>query len=61
MLQTNMILSFKICKVPRDELKTSGFALRLQHLPQDLANVNKWKIMFDPSIHLINSLPALHM
>ena len=42
-----MILSFiNIRKVPREMLKTSGF----QHLPGDLANVNEWKIMFDPYI-----------
>ena len=36
-----MILSFiNIRKVPREVLKTSG----------DLANVNEWKIMFDPYI-----------
>ena len=36
-----MILSFiSIRKVPR-----KGF----QHFPRVLANVNKWKIMFDPS------------
>ena len=29
-------------------LKIWGFALVFQHLPQDLANVNEWKIMFDP-------------
>ena len=46
-----MILSFiNIRKVPRDMLKTSGFALGFQHLPRDLANVNEWKIMFDPYI-----------
>ena len=46
-----MILSFiNICKVPREMLKTSGFALGFQHLPRDLANVNEWKIMFDPYI-----------
>ena len=28
----------------------NGFALGFQHFPQDLANVNEWKIMFDPSI-----------
>ena len=40
-----MILSFiNIRKVPRD------FALGFQHFPRDLANVNEWKIMFDPSI-----------
>ena len=25
------------------------FALGFQHFPRDLANVNEWKIMFDPS------------
>ena len=46
-----MILSFiNIRKVPREMLKTSGFALGFQHLPRDLANVNEWKIMFDPYI-----------
>ena len=30
-------------------MKTSGFALGFQHFPRDLANVNEWKIMFDPS------------
>ena len=24
-------------------------ALDFQHFPRDLANVNEWKIMFDPS------------
>ena len=44
-----MFLSFiNIRKVPREMLKTSGFAPGFQHLPQDLANVNEWKIMFDP-------------
>ena len=44
-----MILSFiNIHKVPREMLKTSGFALGFQHHPWDLANVNEWKIMFDP-------------
>ena len=44
-----MILSFiNIRKGPREMLKTSGFALGFQHLPRDLANVNEWKIMFDP-------------
>ena len=37
-----------IRKVPREMLKTSGFALGFQHLSRDLANVNEWKIMFDP-------------
>ena len=31
-------------------LKTSGYALGFQHSPRDLANVNEWKIMFDPYI-----------
>ena len=44
-----MILSFiNIRKVPWEKLKTSGFALGFQHLPQDVANINEWKIMFDP-------------
>ena len=44
-----MILSFiNIRKVPREMLKTSGFALGLQHLPRNLANAYEWKIMFDP-------------
>ena len=43
-----MILSFiNIRKVPREMLKTEGFALGFQHLPRDIANVNEWKIMFD--------------
>ena len=46
-----MIFSFiNICKVPWEMLKTTGFALRFQHLPRDHANVNEWKIMFDPYI-----------
>ena len=46
-----MILSFiNIRKVPREMLKTSGFFLGFQRLPRDLANVNEWKIMFDPYI-----------
>ena len=46
-----MILSFiNIRRVPREMLKTSGFALGFQHLPRDLANVNEWEIMFDPYI-----------
>ena len=31
-----------ICKVPREMLKTLGFARRFQHLPRDLSNVNEW-------------------
>ena len=38
-------------------VKTSGFALGFQHFPRDLANVNEWKIMFDPSIIIINKVP----
>ena len=46
-----MILSFiNIRKVPRERLKTLGFALGFQHLPRDLANVNEWNIMFDTYI-----------
>ena len=46
-----MILSFiNIRKVPREVLKTEGEARGFQHFPRDLANVNEWKIMFDPSI-----------
>ena len=45
-----MILSFiNIRQVPREVLKTEG-SLGFQHLPRDLANVNEWKIMFDPYI-----------
>ena len=46
-----MILSFIIIrKVPQGVLKSEGYALRFQHSPRDLANVNEWKIMFDPYI-----------
>ena len=46
-----MILSFiYIRKVPREVFKTEGEARGFQHFPRDLANVNEWKIMFDPSI-----------
>ena len=49
--QSNMIVSFiSIREVPREVLKTSGFALGFHHFPRDLANVNEWKLMFDPSI-----------
>ena len=44
-----MILSFiNIRKVPL-EVKTLGFAFSFQHFPRDLANVNEWKIIYDPS------------
>ena len=42
--------SINIRLVPRRVLKTSGYALGLQHSPRDLANVNEWKIIFDPYI-----------
>ena len=29
-----------------------GYALGFEHFPRDLANVNEWKIMFDPSSDL---------
>ena len=31
-------------------LKSLGYALGFERSPQDLANVNEWKIMFDPYI-----------
>ena len=37
-----------IRQVPWEVLKTAAFGLGFQHLPRDLANVNAWKIMFDP-------------
>ena len=60
---SDQTLSFiNIRKVPREvlktegevarssgRLKTEGFALGFQHFPRDLANVNEWKIMFNPS------------
>ena len=39
-----------IRKVPREMLKTEGLTLGFQQLSRDLANVNEWKIMFDPYI-----------
>ena len=39
-----------ICQVPCEVLKTVASGLGFQHLPQDLANVNVWKNMFDPYI-----------
>ena len=36
--------------VPREVLETSTFGLGFQHLPQDPANVNAGKHMFDPYI-----------
>ena len=56
-----MILSFiNIRKVPREMLKTSGFALGFQHLNRDLANVNEWKIMFDPYNQCLKRINADH-
>ena len=48
-----MILSFiNIRKVLREVLKTEGEgALGFQNFSQDLANVNEWKFMLDPSIN----------
>ena len=39
-----------IRQIPWEVLKTAAFGLGFQHLPQDLANVNAWKTMFDPYI-----------
>ena len=39
-----------IRQVPWEVLKTAAFGLGFQHLPQDLANINAWKTMFDPYI-----------
>ena len=56
-----MILSFiNIRKVPREMLKTLGFALGFQHLPRDLANVDELKIMFDPYIVSSDALHCLN-
>ena len=32
------------------KFKTEGEARGFKNFPRDLANVNEWKIMFDPSI-----------
>ena len=37
-------------------LKTEGKSWGFQHLPRDLANVNEWKIMFDPYIDTFQEL-----
>ena len=37
-----------IRQVPWEVLKTAASGLGFQLLPQDLANVNAWKTMFDP-------------
>ena len=50
-----MILSFiNIRKVPREMLKTSGFALGFQHLPWNLANVMNGKSCLIPILSNIN-------
>ena len=41
-----------IRQVPWEVLKTAAYGLGFQHLPQDLANVNAWKTMFDPYIQV---------
>ena len=38
-----------------DLIWTLIFALGFQHLPRDLANVNEWKIMFDPYISTLSN------
>ena len=43
-----------IRQVPREVLKTAAAGLGFQHLPRDLANVNAWKIMFDPYNEVTN-------
>ena len=54
-----MILSFiNIRKVPKEVLKTEGEARGFQHLLRDLANVNEWKIKFDPYIIILSEFPA---
>ena len=44
------MLFINIRKVPREVLKTSSSPLVFSTSPRDLANVNEFKIMFDPSI-----------
>ena len=39
---------------PSGKLKTEGFALGFQHFLPDLANVNEWKIIIDPSIKILH-------
>ena len=45
-----------IHQVPREVLKTAASGLAFQHLPQDLANVNAWKSMFDPYINNLDQI-----
>ena len=42
--------SINICQIPREVSKSEAGGLDFQHLPQDLANVNARKTMFDPYI-----------
>ena len=42
-----------IRQVPWEVLKTAVSGLGFQHLPQDLANINAWKNMFDTYIVLV--------
>ena len=39
-----------IRQVPWEVLKTAAEGRGFQHLPQDVANINAWKTMFDPYI-----------
>ena len=48
-----------VCQVPRELLKTSAFGLGFQQLPRDLANVNAWKIMFDPYNDEVDSVKCV--
>ena len=45
-----------ICQVPWEVLKTAAFGLGFQHLPRVLADVNAWKTMFVPYIHLLPNI-----
>ena len=45
-----------IRQVSWEVLKTAAFGLGFQHLPRDLANVNVWKTMFDPYIHVVTGV-----
>ena len=46
-----MVFQFiNIRQVPWEVLKTETEGRGFQHIPRDLANVNAWKIMFDPYI-----------
>ena len=45
-----------IRQVPWEVLKTAAFGLGFQHLPRDLANVNAWKTIFDPYIHISHNV-----